>query len=193
MNRQKLLLSVLLTVLALSIAYSIWKMPRQKTVPTLTYSTGTAAHGKKTPQRAISSDTRVRLDLLNRETGTFSGFRKNIFGPFAQEKRVKIPKRRAMIAKPSPLPPPAPMPQPPSIQSEMARFTFMGFLKKDNKKTIFLGSNNEIFLVKKGDIIAGKYLVANITDEMLSIRSSESGTEAVIPLLENRPLNVLGQ
>lgn len=193
MNRQKLLLSVLLTVLTLSIAYSVWKMPRQKTVPALTYTTGTAAQAKKTPQRAFSSDTRVRLDLLNRETGTFSGFRKNIFGPFVQEKRVKIPKRRAMIAKPSPLPPPAPMPQPPSIQSEMAKFTFMGFLKKDNKKTIFLGSNNEIFLVKKGDIIAGKYLVANITDEMLSIRSSESGMEAVIPLIENRPLNVLGQ
>jgi hypothetical protein len=69
----------------------------------------------------------------------------------------------------------------------------MGFLKKDNRKTIFLSSNNEISLVKKGDMIAGKYLVANITDEMLSIRSSENGMEIIIPLIENRPLNVPGQ
>jgi hypothetical protein len=97
------------------------------------------------------------------------------------------------LAKPSPLPPPAPMPEPPPMQRDMAQFTFMGFLKKDNRKTIFLSSNNEISLVKKGDMIAGKYLVANITDEMLSIRSSENGMEIIIPLIENRPLNVPGQ
>ncbi len=192
MNKQKLLLSVLLTVLALSVVYSIWKMPRQKTAPTLTYTTGTAAKAKKVPPPAFPSDTRVRLDLLNRETGTFSGFRKNIFGTFVQEKKEKIPKRRAKIAKPAPLPPPAPIPEPPSvkIQREMAQFNFLGFLKKGDRRTIFLSSSNEIFLVKKGDMIAGKYLVANITDEMLAVRSMENGIEVIIPLMENRPLAV---
>ena len=75
----------------------------------------------------------------------------------------------------------------------MAQFTFLGFLKKDNKKTIFLSSNNEIFLVKKGDTIAGKYQVADITDEMITIRSSANGGEIIIPLVENRPLNTAGQ
>jgi hypothetical protein len=193
MNRQKLLLSVLLLVLALSVVYSFWKMPRQKTATTLTYRPGIAAKAKKALQPAFSNETKVRLDLLNHEAERFSGFRRNIFGPLVQEKREKIPKRRARLAKPSPLPPPAPMPEPPPMQRDMAQFTFMGFLKKDNRKTIFLSSNNEISLVKKGDMIAGKYLVANITDEMLSIRSSENGMEIIIPLIENRPLNVPGQ
>src|SRR5512135_2265748 len=99
MNRQKLLLFILLTVLAVSVVYSIWKMPRQKAVSTLTYTTGTVAKANKVPQPAFSNDTRVRLDLLNRGTGTFTGFRKNIFGSFIQEKKEQIPKRRSVIAK----------------------------------------------------------------------------------------------
>jgi hypothetical protein len=84
------------------------------------------------------------------------------------------------------------MPEPPSvkIQREMAQFNFLGFLKKGDRRTIFLSSSNEIFLVKKGDMIAGKYQVANITDEMLAVRSKENGIEVIIPLMENRPLAV---
>jgi hypothetical protein len=75
----------------------------------------------------------------------------------------------------------------------MAQFTFLGFLKKENRQTVFLTGNNEIFLVRKGDTIAGRYRVANITDEMLSVRTADNGEEIIIPLIENRPLTVTGQ
>jgi hypothetical protein len=75
----------------------------------------------------------------------------------------------------------------------MAQFTFLGFLKKDNKKTIFLTSNSEIFLVGKGDTVAGRYIATNITDEALTIRSMDSSGEIIIPLVENSPLRVAGQ
>jgi len=70
----------------------------------------------------------------------------------------------------------------------MATFTFLGFLKKDNKKTIFLSNGKEIFVVKKGDKISGKYDVTSVTEEALTITSIQSGGEIVIPLVENRPL-----
>ena len=35
----------------------------------------------------------------------------------------------------------------------MARYTFLGFLQKDNRKTVFLSRDKEIVLVKKGDKI----------------------------------------
>ncbi len=193
MNRQKLLLSVLVLILALSIAYSYWKMPRQKSVPTLTYTPGTAAKPRTPSPTPFSNETKLRLDMLHREAEKFSGFKKNIFGPLTQEKSEKPPRHRKRAAKPLPLPPPAPIPVQPPIQRDMAQFTFMGFLKKGNNKTIFLSSNNEIFLVKKGDIIAGKYRVENISEDMLSIRSQENGMEVIVPLMENRPLNVPGQ
>jgi len=71
---------------------------------------------------------------------------------------------------------------------EMAKFTFLGFLKKDNKKTIFLHKDNEIILVKKGDKIANKYEVTNITDDALTINSISGGSQIIIPLVENMPL-----
>jgi len=71
---------------------------------------------------------------------------------------------------------------------EMAKFQFLGFLKKDNKKTIFLHKDNEIILVKKGDKIANKYEVTSITDDALIINSTLGGGQIVIPLVENKPL-----
>ncbi|NJD91601.1 MAG: hypothetical protein FIA91_08820 [Geobacter sp.] len=71
----------------------------------------------------------------------------------------------------------------------MATFTFLGFLKKESRKTIFLSNGKEIFLVKKGDRIAGKYDVTSLTDEALTISSLQDGGEILIPLVENKPLS----
>ena len=193
MNRKKLLLSVLIMALALSVVYSFWKMPRQKTVQTLTITPGVSAKAKKVVQRPPSGNTAVRLDLLDRQSEAFSGFRRNIFGQVSHEKKARSPKRRAVIAGPGPSPAPPQIPQPSPIQRDMAQFTFLGFLKKENRQTVFLTGNNEIFLVRKGDTIAGRYRVANITDEMLSVRTADNGEEIIIPLIENRPLTVTGQ
>jgi hypothetical protein len=196
MNRQKLLLSALLAIFAIAIGSLYWRMPRQKTVASLTYGPGAKAKAPTPPGSSRADDKKVRLYLLENTVGAFSGFKRNIFQPLFQENRITAAGRPARTAKPVSLPPPGPatlVPQPTPVQRDMAQFTFIGFLKKENRKTIFLTGNNEIFLVKKGDTIAGKYQVVNITDEMLSIRSLADGWETIIPLTENRPLQVTGQ
>ncbi len=71
---------------------------------------------------------------------------------------------------------------------EVGRYTFLGFLQKENRKIIFLAKDNEIILVRKGDKIAGKYQVANISDEALTFNLLATGEQIVVPLVENRPL-----
>jgi hypothetical protein len=71
----------------------------------------------------------------------------------------------------------------------LAAFTFLGFLKKEQRKTIFLAKGKEIFLVRKGDRIAGKYEAVEISDEALTISLLEDGGEIVIPLVENMALS----
>jgi hypothetical protein len=78
------------------------------------------------------------------------------------------------------------VPQPETVA--LARFTFLGFLKKDAQRTIFLGKDNDIVLVKKGDKIAGRYEATSITDQALTLFVTDTGGEIVIPLIENRPL-----
>jgi hypothetical protein len=196
MNRQKLVLSVLLALFAISLVYSFWRMPRQKSVSSVQQAPGAATGKSVTSGRQIFGDKKLRLDLLEQPTGQFSGFKRNIFQPLFHQKSLDLPGPPPQTAKPLPMPVPSqviPVPQPSPVQRDMAQFTFLGYMKKDNRKTIFLTSNNEIFLVKKGDRIAGKYEVVNISDEMIAIRSLEHSGEIIIPLIENRPLQVAGQ
>uniref|UniRef100_A0A831UF23 Type II secretion system protein PulP n=1 Tax=Geobacter metallireducens TaxID=28232 RepID=A0A831UF23_GEOME len=199
MNRQRLILLALLGVLAIAAVVSYVRMPRQQTVAQLKKDPGKATPARKPAGTAAAADRKLRLDLLECPPGRFAGFKRNIFRPIFRDE-TKLPPPMPALPKPVPLPPPVPAPpvalpppmpaapQPPQVVRDMARFTFLGFLKKDNRKTIFLARDKEILLVRQGDKIAGSYEATTITDEALSIRSLADGSEMVIPLVENRPL-----
>lgn len=205
MNKQKLTLAILVLVLILSIFYAIFSQPRQERAGNIKH-TGGSAPTKLAPARGFagmstvrSDDKKLHLELLDRDGARFAGFKRNIFAPIFHEDVKPEPKPTGRINLPVP-PPPPPRPAPPAmppaghvpeltpVQRDMSRFTFLGFLKKDNQKTIFLSSNKDIFLVKKGDTIAGKYQVANVTDDALTIHPVGDGGEIIIPLVENKSL-----
>lgn len=205
MNRQKLALFILLIVLALAVIWSFMSVPRQKTVSTLKYAPGQkqapALPSSATPAAkpssapAVAGDERVvRLDLLEQDKSGFKGYRRNIFKPIFTDE-IKLMKLKAVAIKPPPIPPVAVLPpkveppvvQPETLQSTLARFVFLGYLKKDNRKTIFLSKDKDIILVRKGDKFAGRYEAKSVTDQALTI-VADSGEEIVIPLLENQPL-----
>jgi len=200
MNRQRLILAVLLVSFAASLFYSYVRMPRQKTVDKLKFQPGmTASRVESKPGKGNDTE-RVRLDLLDKAPGYASTGGKNIFLSLFQDEGIK----RVPVPLPPPPPPPekklAPPPlpavqaqappvvEPPYIR-DLATFTFLGFLKKDSLKKIFLTNGKEIFVVKKGDKIANKYDVTSLTDDSLTITSLLDSYEIVIPLIENRPLN----
>ena len=196
MNRQRAILAVLLVLFAASLFYSYVRMPRQKTVDKLKYQSGMVVPRAESKPAKGNDTERVRLDLLDKGPGYAATGGKNIFQSLFQD---EVPKIRV------PLPPPPPPPvkrtepiqqvQAPAVieqtplQRDLATFTFLGFLKKDNRKTIFLTNGKEIFVVRKGDKIANKYDVTSVTDESLTITSLLDYGEIVIPLIENRPLN----
>ena len=94
---------------------------------------------------------------------------------------------------PPPQPLPAPPPAPPTAEqiaeSELSKFTYLGYLEKNGEKTVFLSSNNEIFLAKKGSNLGSKFQVTGISNDAITIRSLAGGREMVIPLVENRALS----
>jgi hypothetical protein len=204
MNKQRLILTVLLVLLSCSLVISYLRMPRQKRVEKLTYVSGMSVAVTKPVQKSLADENRVHLELLDRNRGRAVSVRHNLF------RNVLIPENKRSL---TPLPPPPPPPPPPKkvveeepedfenesplpviveptpLQREMARFTFLGFMKKDNRKTIFLSNDKEIFVVKQGDRIAGKYEVTSLTEEVLTISSIQDGGEIIIPLVENKPLN----
>lgn len=222
MNRQKLLLSVLLLIFAASVVYSYLRSPRQQQVaaPKKTPAAPATAPRKGTPAPkavpgAVTPDisrdaSRLHLELLDREQQRFAGYRRNIFSPIFREE-VKAPPFKPLPPppRPVPVPPPAPAASAPAVapppqptpeqlaqqaaDAELAKFVFLGFLKKGGEKTVFLSKNNEIFLAKKGSTLAQKFQVADLTDEAITIRSTTAGREIVIPLVENRALSTRRQ
>ena len=200
MNRQRLILAVLLTFFAASLFYSYVRMPRQKTVDKLKYQPGMVATRAASKPSKANDTERVRLDLLDKASGFAASGGKNIFRSLFLDEVAKIP-----VPLPPPPPPPVKKPVPPPLQQvqsqtpvtiepdpinrDLATFTFLGYLKKDSLKKIFLTNGKEIFVVKKGDKIANKYDVTALTDESLTISSLTGSGEIVIPLIENRPLN----
>lgn len=215
MNRQKLVLFILLIVLVLAVIWSVMSVPRQKTVSKLKYAPGQKLEDAKTAAAPLAAgaakpasasvatgDERVlRLDLLEREQAGFRGYRRNIFKPIFTDE-ITLMKQKVVAFKPPPLPPvaapppkvePPPVAQPETIQSTLARFVFLGYLKKDNRKTIFLSKDKEIILVRKGDKFAGRYEAKSVTDQALTIAATDSGEEIIIPLIENQPLIAAGK
>jgi hypothetical protein len=212
MNRKKLALFILLILLALAVVWSYISFPRQKTVSRLKYAPGQtqppakaaapAGETAKAAPKPVTGDERtVRLDLLEREQSGFKGYRRNIFKPIFTDE-IKLMMQKAVAFKPLPLPPvavlppkvePPPVAQPETLQNTLARFVFLGYLKKDNRKTIFLSKDKEIILVRKGDKFAGRYEAKSVTDQALTIVATDSGEEIVIPLLENQPLVAAGK
>ncbi|HEX2770070.1 MAG TPA: hypothetical protein VHN12_12400 [Geobacteraceae bacterium] len=192
MNRQKMVLALLLVILAISLAYSLLRRPQQRTLDKMKYTPGLKADPARIPGRS-QDGKKLRLDLLDRELPRFSGFRRNIFRPFFSDE-MHLPPVAARPVLPVTPPPPAPTPQPvvksPAqiAMEEVGRFSFLGYLQKGNLRTIFLSKENEIILVRKGDKIAGKYEVAAISDEVLTINLLQGGEQIVIPLQQNRAL-----
>lgn len=205
MNRQKLVLFLLLLVLAGSVGYSLLRSPRQQEVATLKNRPGVAAsvsRSKKAPaQKEVADSRNVHLAQLDQELSSFSGFRRNIFSPIFKEEAppaLKLPPPPPPVKLPPPPPPmpvaqPMPPPPPPPTQAqldeaEMGKFVFLGYLKKNGEKTVFLSKNNEIILAKKGSKLGSRFQVTDLTEEALTIKSLTTDQQMVIPLVENRSL-----
>lgn len=198
MNRQRLILFILVLALAGAVVWSYGTMPRQKTVASLTYKPG--QQPKAVPTKKVTSDasripddgTRLKISMLEQESTGFKGYRRNIFKPvFVEEVKVVKPKVPVFVPPPvKPVPPPV-RTEPIMVQPEstpLARFTFLGFLSNGSVKTIFLAKEKEILLVKKGDKVAGRYVATDISDQALTLTVTDTGDEIVIPLVGNRPL-----
>jgi len=198
MNRQKVVLTVLLVILACSLVIGYLRMPRQKSVEKLTYVSGMKVPVARQVHGSDKADDRVHLELLDSRPSAGVSVRRNLFSNLFAEVKKPItplppppppPVKPPVIVAPPVAAPPVAVVEPTPLQREMARFTFLGFMKKDNRKTIFLSNDKEIFLVRKGDKISGKYDVTSLTEEALTISSLQDGGEIIIPLVENRPLH----
>jgi len=201
MNRQRLVLSGLVVVLALSLLYAFWAMPRQEkappreTAPKPTASqskTGKPVQSNKAVKQLKPVSDRLLLELLSREAQEFPGAGRDIFRFGGMGQAVVVEAEPVEPVEVEPLPePPKPPPTPEEIlQGSLKDIVFLGFLDKGGKRTVFLTSGEDLYLVKAGERFGkNKELIAKeITAKQLVVGWVDGPETVKVQLLENEKL-----
>jgi len=165
MDPKKRLLIIIAAIWAALIAYNLWSYVRPQAKKT----------GVTEPGQLVRQDAPVlRLSLLKKTRPAYRGVVKDIFTPV----RPPAPPPVAVAAPPTPA-------QKTPLEVFASEVKFIGFVEKGVKKTVFLSRGQDVFMVKKGDVIDGKFRVAGITDTLLTLMNIAGGDEeARIDLLK---------
>ena len=191
MSRQRLILTLVFGLLLLALGYAYWATPRQQKVAAKTPTKAAEKRGSDAKAATSTPQGTLRLDLLQREDEEFSGSKRDLFS------------LRKAPPPPPPMPPPIQMPvqsllpSTPAVDQEagavaraLGQFTFLGFLQKDGAKTLFLSSQGEIFVAKKGDAFGKQkeFVISDVSAETLTIRQGSGPGIITVSLKEQQPL-----
>lgn len=131
---------------------------------------------RKTPQVITLEGTALHVDdLIASQHKRYEADGRNIF----RMEEIKLPPVPAPIRKESAVKLPsisAPLPPPINLK-------YYGFASKHNEpKRVFLAGEGEVFVARQGDIVEGKYKVAQIKNTSIVIEDALNNNRQTIPL-----------
>jgi hypothetical protein len=104
----------------------------------------------------------------------------------------------AIAPPPASLPPPPPGPTPEELaaqaaaqqrelslrqlKEQMGQYRYLGYLTHDGDHKAFIGKGHEIYIVREGDKLDGKFLVSGVDPAIVRIREAEHSLETTLPL-----------
>ena len=131
--------------------------------------------------------------------------KKNIFAatilvrsPSPHAKVAALQKKQQALAAASTIAPPVPVaPPPPSpeelarqqealrqqqLREQMAQYRYLGYVNQNGVQKAFLGKGREIYILKEGETLEGKFQVALIEATTVKLLDSESKLETTLKL-----------
>lgn len=135
--------------------------------------------------------------------------KKNIFAPLGESTEVRVRSAMATRAKrvtPAPplppvvaeVPPPPPGPTPEELAEQAARqqkelrlkqlreqmgqYRYLGYLSQQGMHKAFVGKGKDLYIIRKGDTLDGKFLVASIDPATVKLREPTTNLETSIEL-----------
>ena len=177
---KKSILYILLAILAFSVFYRVATVPEEKRAP-FKYKTGAKSSelgvGSSEFKTGKEDIPRIELSKLTSAKGKPPADGVNLFYPFFV--KVEPPKPPEPVV---PLPPPVD-----PLEEELKLFRFLGFLEErlpdGRDKRIFLSKGQNIYIVRNGDIIEGRFKV-NIKGGVIEISGINSEKMVAIPITE---------
>ncbi len=131
--------------------------------------------------------------------------KRNIFLPPPRPVEPQVT-RVARQKKPQPLiaetaPPTPPVPPPPTpeelaqqqealrrqqLQEQMAQYRYLGYVNRNGVQQAFLGKGREIYIIREGDTLEGKFQVALIEATSVKLFDAESKLETILKLTKDQ-------
>ncbi len=167
---------VLLAIAVLAILYELW--PASAPAPVAPVATSPAGtKGAATPVFS-KLDPSLRLDLLKgSEEVAYTGSGRDIFhstaAPPADIPKTEDPRE---VGKENTPPAPVVKTNPP------IPLKFYGFASANNRKQIFLSQGEDVFVVREGDIVKGRYKVLRVNNNNVEIQDVLANYSQQIPL-----------
>lgn len=197
MDSKKQLLIILLIVLGASISYRLYK-PSEPEPGTKTQ----ARSAQSGEQRAGNIlDYEVRKHLLAAAKEESPGDVINIFSPLhraskgtkhagkgAAKTGAGAHAPEAATLPPVAVAPPPPPPKTPeqlaaeASAQELGRFRFLGFLKKADGRSLFIGRGDELMVVREGETVKGLYNIKQIGNDYFVLSDPGTGVEKKVEL-----------
>ena len=196
MSRNRTVLAALLGVLALSMLYAYFTMPRQEKAPPREAPRQTVKRPDVTVAEKTSTGNEDRIDFayLDQPSENYPGAERDIFNFGGKRSKVQPkPETRKPVEVKPPVTETVRMQPPPmdAVNRSLSQFTFVGFLEKGGEKTIFLSSSGEMFLVKSGEKfgVNQEFLVKEIDGEFIRIKHAAREGIIELKLIEQERLN----
>lgn len=197
MTRSRRLMVIAVIIFILSLVYAWLETPRLEKAPPLSDKKVVGAENKSTEEVARPYAGRLRVDLLTHETGEYSGIKRDLFtgkvAASAPPPPPPPPSEPEVVATPAPEPVPDEVSAAPVaevVRTQLAQFTFLGYLKKKFQQSVFLTAAGEIFIVKQGDRFGdqSRFEVQTIAVDKMIISDHVSGSFISVSLVEQAPL-----
>ncbi|MDT8423487.1 MAG: hypothetical protein RQ724_06915 [Desulfuromonadales bacterium] len=195
MTRSQRLMVIAVIIFILSLVYAWLETPRLEKAPPVLEKKVVRAENKSSAEVARLYAGRLRVDLLTHKTGKYSGIKRDLFTGkvAASAPPPPPPPEPEVVATPAPEPvadevSAAPVAE--VVRTQLAQFTFLGYLKKKFQKSVFLTAAGEIFIVKQGDRFGdqSRFEVQTITVDKMIISDHISGSFISVSLVEQAPL-----
>ncbi len=143
------------------------------------------APSERAPAVKASSVPRLKTELLQRETPTYTPERQNIFGTPPPPPPPPRPPVTAAAAQPA-APPPPPPPDP--FQVEAAGLRYVGYLDARPRLTAFIMQGTDLYTVEAGATISGRFRVQTITEDAALISSLSGDKQVRLSLVGTAPM-----
>ena len=176
----------------------------------LTFVSGTPAVKTRAAVGASDPWQVKRVTIQAREMP--EGPKKNIFAPLGESMAVgntTVVASRARRSKPPPPPlvvvtvapaaPPGPTPEElaeqgaqqqeelklKQVREQMGQYRYLGYLSQQGVQKAFVGKGKDIYIIRKGDTLDGKFLVASIDPTTVTLREPSTSLETSLDLEKN--------